>query len=244
VQDSILSQLSRIRAISFDGDMTLWDFDKVMRRSLAYALAELRTARPGEASAKLTIDKMIEIRNAVSEELKGLAAGLEQVRLAAFIRTVAEVGEASDQLAKHLNAVYLKHRFEDVELYPDVEPTLEAIAGRYVLGLVSNGNTYPERCGLQTRFEFVVFSEEIGVEKPDPAIFRVACVKAGCSPTELMHVGDSLTSDVHGAKLVGAVSVWLNRDWARRQAGPCPDFEIHALTELPLILESHGNRFY
>jgi FMN phosphatase YigB (HAD superfamily) len=143
VQDSILPQLSRIRAISFDGDMTLWDFDKVMRRALAYALAELRGALPGRALAKLTIDKMIEIVNAVSEELKGQTVSLEKVRLAAFVRTVAEVGEASDHLAKHLNA-YLKHRFEDIELYPDVVPTLEAIAGRYVLGLVSNGNSYPE----------------------------------------------------------------------------------------------------
>jgi HAD superfamily hydrolase (TIGR01509 family) len=241
VQDSILPQLSRIRAISFDGDMTLWDFDKVMRRALAYALAELRRALPGRASAKLTIDKMIEIRNAVSEELKGQTVSLEKVRLAAFVRTVAEVGEASDHLAKHLNAVYLKHRFEDIELYPDVVPTLEAIAGRYVLGLVSNGNSYPERCGLQERFAFVVFSQDIGVEKPDPAIFRVACVKAGCSPAELMHVGDSLTSDVHGAKSVGAVSVWLNRDRTPRQADTCPDFEIHALTELPLVLDGHGS---
>jgi FMN phosphatase YigB (HAD superfamily) len=123
--------------------MTLWDFDKVMRRALAYALAELRRALPGRALAKLTIDKMIEIVNAVSEELKGQTVSLEKVRLAAFVRTVAEVGEASDHLAKHLNA-YLKHRFEDIELYPDVVPTLEAIAGRYVLGLVSNGNSYPE----------------------------------------------------------------------------------------------------
>jgi hypothetical protein len=78
VQGSILPQLSRIRAISFDGDMTLWDFDKVMRRSLAYALAELRRARPGGASAKLTIDKMIEIRDAVSEELKGRLSALSR----------------------------------------------------------------------------------------------------------------------------------------------------------------------
>jgi FMN phosphatase YigB (HAD superfamily) len=59
-----------------------------------------------------------------------------------------------------------------------------------------------------------------------------------------MHVGDSLIFDMHGAKSVGAVSVWLNRDRMPRQADTCPDFEIHALTELPLILESHGNRFY
>ena len=34
-------RLSRIKAISFDGDMTLWDFQKVMRHSLGYALTDV-----------------------------------------------------------------------------------------------------------------------------------------------------------------------------------------------------------
>jgi FMN hydrolase / 5-amino-6-(5-phospho-D-ribitylamino)uracil phosphatase len=185
---------------------------------------------------------MIEIRNTVSKELEGRTVSLEQIRLEAFVRTVAAVGGADDQLAARLNAVYLKHRFEDIELYPDVTPMLEAIADRYGLGLVSNGNSYPERCGLQDRLAFVVFSQDVGVEKPDPAIFRIACEKAGCTPAELMHVGDSLTSDVRGAKTVGALSVWLNRDWAQRQADIRPDFEIHSLAELPSLLDAHASR--
>jgi FMN hydrolase / 5-amino-6-(5-phospho-D-ribitylamino)uracil phosphatase len=236
-----LSQLPRIRAISFDGDMTLWDFDRVMRRALAHALVELRRALPGRASTELTIERMIETRNTVSNELKGRAVSLEQVRLEAFVRTVAAVGGANDQLAARLNALYLEHRFEDIELYPDVAPTLEAIADRYVLGLVSNGNSYPERCGLQDRFGFVVFSQDVGVEKPDPAIFRIACEKAACTPAELVHVGDSLASDVQGAKTVGATTVWLNRDWAHGQADICPDFEIHSLAELPSLLGGYGS---
>jgi phosphoglycolate phosphatase-like HAD superfamily hydrolase len=41
-----MKDLQDIRAISFDGDMTLWDFEKVMRHSLGLVLAELRTYRP------------------------------------------------------------------------------------------------------------------------------------------------------------------------------------------------------
>ena len=47
-----------------------------------------------------------------------------------------------------------------------------------------------------------------------------------------MHVGDSLESDVAGAKSVGAVSVWLNRGAKRNDTGIVPDYEIQSLTEL------------
>jgi hypothetical protein len=67
---SIASRVSHIRAISFDGDMTLWDFEKVMRHSLAHALAEVQKHLPGQACADLTIERMIEIRNTVAGELK------------------------------------------------------------------------------------------------------------------------------------------------------------------------------
>ena len=82
----------QIKAISFDGDMTLWDFEKVMRNSLAHALDELRKHSPGGMCADLTVDRMIEIRNVVAEELKGKRAMLEAIRLEAFRRTIAAVG--------------------------------------------------------------------------------------------------------------------------------------------------------
>jgi FMN hydrolase / 5-amino-6-(5-phospho-D-ribitylamino)uracil phosphatase len=127
---SIASRVSHIRAISFDGDMTLWDFEKVMRHSLAHALAEVQKHLPGQACADLTIERMIEIRNTVAGELKGKRLTLEQIRFEAFRRTLFSVGSNNDELAAYLNQVYLKHRFEDIEFYPDVLPTLDLLAGR------------------------------------------------------------------------------------------------------------------
>jgi phosphoglycolate phosphatase-like HAD superfamily hydrolase len=105
-----------IRAISFDGDGTLWDFDQVMRHALGHALAELRSAAPGP-SAVLTIEAMIAIRNRVAEELKGHVTSLEEVRLAAFEKTLQHIGVADAGLAARLNAVYLQHRFADTRPY-------------------------------------------------------------------------------------------------------------------------------
>ena len=235
-----MGQSRRIKAISFDGDMTLWDFERVMRHSLSLALAELRRRVPAQSSSDLTIDKMIEIRNSVAGELKGKIVNLEEIRFYAFKRTVEFVGCADDTLAGDLNTLYLKHRFEDIELYPDVIPTLDSLRPGFPTGLLSNGNGYPERCGLPDRFSFVVFSQDVGVEKPDAGMFLAACKLAGCAPCELMHVGDSLESDVAGANGVGAVSVWLNRDAKQNGSGIVPDHEIRSLTELAEIVKING----
>ncbi len=226
---------NRIKAISFDGDATLWDFEKVMRHSLAITLSELRRRVPDSLAGELTVDEMIRIRNAVAAELRGKTANLEDIRFEAFRRTVESINLRDDILAADLNALYLRHRFEDIELYPDVIPALEALGRRYRLGLLSNGNGYPERCGLPERFSFVVFSQDFGVEKPSPGIFHEACRQAGCDPAELMHIGDSLETDVAGANAVGAVSVWLNRNRAANGTGIRPDHEVRSLPQVMAI---------
>jgi len=114
---------------------------------------------------------------------------------------------------------------------------LDSVADEYALGLVSNGNSYPERCGLQGRFAFVILAQNVGAEKPDPAIFQQACREAGCSPEQLMHIGDSLATDVEAARRAGAVAVWLNRDRKPNHTGIRPDFEIHSLDELGKLLD-------
>lgn len=220
-----------VRAISFDGDGTLWDFEQVMRHALRYALMGLQVAAPGR-SAALTIDAMIAIRNQVAVELRGRVTDLEAVRLVAFQRTLQHIGVVDDGLAARLNAVYLQHRFADTRPYDDVLPTLDALHARYRLGLLSNGNSYPERCGLPDRFDFVVFSQDYGFEKPDRRLFEIALRHAGCAPEELLHVGDSLSKDVAGAQGAGVRSVWLNRDGLENATAVRPEFEVRSLTEL------------
>ena len=226
----------KISVISFDGDMTLWDFRKVMRHSLKHTLTELQRQRPTPRVLSLTIDEMIAIRNQFAEEVKGELWNLEEIRRRAFERTLDHVGCPDKDLAAHLNAIYLKHRFEDIELYPDVVPTFDRLAPHFKLGLLSNGNTYPERCGLDGRFAFVVFSQDVQVEKPDPRIFEITAERAGCKLSQMLHVGDSLENDVTGARNVGVPSVWLNREGVPNDMAIQPDYEVTSLSEIPTIL--------
>lgn len=196
-----------ISAISFDGDMTLWDFNKVMRHSLKLTLTELQRQVPTQRALALSIDEMIWIREQFAEEVKGKIWNLLEIRQGAFERTLEYVGYPNKKLAADLIAIYRKHRFEDIELYPDVIQTFDVLAPHFKLGLLSNGNTYPERCGLEDYFAFVIFSQDVQVEKPDHKIFEITAQQAGCDFSQLLHVGDSLENDVAGANNVGAYTV-------------------------------------
>ncbi len=224
-----------ISAISFDGDMTLWDFQKVMRHSLKKALVELCRLVPSQRARDHSVEEMIATRNHVEDEVKGEVWNHEEIRLLAFERTLERIGCPDRELAAHLNAVYLKHRFEDIELYCDVIPTLDRLARHFRLGLLSNGNSYPERCGLEGRFAFAVFSQDVQIQKPDRRIFEITAQKAGCSLDQMLHVGDSLRNDVAGANNAGAQSVWLNREGMQNDMGIRADYVIQTLAELPAI---------
>lgn len=226
-----MPKISGIKIISFDGDGTLWDFNKVMKHSLGCVLEELRKIAPKTASL-LNMEKMIEIRNQVSLQLEGKETNLENIRFFAFKQTLEEIGKPNDSLATYMNTIYLKHRFEDIELFDDVLSTFKILQKKYALGLLSNGNSYPDKCGLEGIFHFVVFSQDYGIEKPDPRIFQIALKKAEVEPDEFIHIGDSLRNDIFGANQTGIKSIWLNRKQIKNNLGVEVEYECKSLTEL------------
>ena len=117
-----------------------------------------------------------------------------------------------DDLAAQLNAYYLEHRFDNVELFPEVVDALAVLSRSYVLGPLSNGNGYPQRSGLRCTFAAVAFSQDHGVEKPHRRLLDVAAAEVGSEPDEVVMVGNSLPNDVRGAQNAGWRAIWLNRD--------------------------------
>jgi len=73
------------------------------------------------------------------------------------------------------------------------------------------------RIGLQPWFRGSLAAREFGVGKPDPRIFAAACERLGCAPNEVLHVGDDLRLDVHGALDAGMQAAWVRRDGEGRE---------------------------
>ena len=227
-----MTKLSGVRAVSFDVDGTLWDFDTVMRRAVGKVLQELEGLDP-EAAAMFDVEKVIRIRDRVHEELKGKVNDLNEIRRESFRQALRDVGRPDDDLGSQLAVVYFKHRDAGQRPFGDVLPTLESLHAEYTLGIISNGNSYPEDFGLERVISFGVYSQDHGgIEKPDPRIFEIALESAGYSAGELVHVGDSLKNDVAGAACAGIRSVWLNRNGDSAPPDVAPDAEITSLRDL------------
>ena len=227
-----MTALSNIEAISFDIDGTIWDFVGTMRSSLAKALHELGRRDP-EAAALIDVDTMVETRDRVHVMMRDVTPDLVEIRKASFRQALLDVGRPDDALAKRLADVYFESRWAPSTLFDDVRPAIEALAPRYRLGVISNGNSYPERFGLGSYFSFVAYAQDCGgIQKPDPRLYRVAIDEAGCLPSEMLHVGDSLRSDVGGGNDAGVWTAWVNRDGAEPDERYRPDFEVAALTDL------------
>lgn len=226
-----------IKSVCFDLDGTLYDFDEVMRYALKIALGELVNRFP-ECDNQLSVDKMIQIRNATAHELKGKVINLEEVRLESFRRTLNHCGINDNEFAEHINRLYFKHRFENLKLFDDVIPTLEALKHKHTLGIISNGNSYPKILGLGQYFQFALLAPEVGIDKPDPKIFYLAIQKADCLPEEMLYVGDSQEDDILGGKKAGVKIAWFNRCKEQLKPNiPQPDYEIDKLNMLLDILK-------
>jgi 2-haloacid dehalogenase len=81
-------------------------------------------------------------------------------------------------------------------------------------------------------FTAVVTSEDVGAYKPDRAMFARGLAALALAAHEVLHVGDSLTSDVAGAHAAGIRAVWVNRHGRPAPAGAPIAYEISQLTEL------------
>ena len=102
--------------------------------------------------------------------------------------------------------------FPEMQLYPDVLPTLERLAGRYRLAVVSNiDDDLLGATRLYREFDLVCTAERAGGYKPDGTLFRYLIAKAGVGVPEILHSGQSQFSDMVGGKPLGLAVCWINR---------------------------------
>jgi putative hydrolase of the HAD superfamily len=119
-------------------------------------------------------------------------------------------------------------------VYPETLPVLAALrAAGLRLVVVSNwDSTLPSlltRLGLAAAVDDVVVSSLVGVSKPARGIFDEAVRRAGVAHAEVLHVGDSLTDDYHGARDAGLASLLLDRRGRAREGVEA----ISSLDEVP-----------
>ena len=226
-----------IRLITFDLDDTLWDVAPVMHG----AEAALRNWLAAEAPrlGPVPIEHLWAIRARLMSADPGLRHRLSELRRRILLHALEEAGyprHEAGELAELGFQVFLAARHQ-VQLFPEVHTTLEQLALRYTLGVITNGNADVRRLGLADYFRFALCAEELGVGKPDPHPFHTALQRAGLEATQAVHIGDHPGDDIAGAKAAGLRAIWFNPQGKVWQGDTAPDAQIRNLAELPRLLE-------
>lgn len=119
---------------------------------------------------------------------------------------------------------------------------LDTLCARgYTLAVVSNTMRTPgvtlrrllERYRLLGFFKHTTFSDEVGVRKPDPAIFHLTLSAVGTEPAHAVHVGDDPILDVQGARSAGMGVVQVTDASLRALGVQAPDAVVRSLAGLP-----------
>ncbi|WP_306223771.1 HAD family hydrolase [Bosea beijingensis] len=180
-----------IKAICFDAFGTVVEIgDK--RRPFRTLLRE----RPEGDLANVVLTQALDIRSVA----KLLTAELDENRLVELERDLqAEI--ASIQMRNGIGEIWEKLRAEGIRI-----------------GLCSNlampyGN--PLVAALPGKPDALVLSYEVGLAKPDPAIFHLVCDRLGLSPAEILFVGDTPSADIEGPRKIGMPAMHISEFIAR-----------------------------
>jgi HAD superfamily hydrolase (TIGR01549 family) len=222
--------ISKIRAITLDLDDTLWPIWPAIERAEKTLACWLEQQAPGAAAVFADPHARLAVREQVARTRPEIGHDLSALRRESIRLALHQAGEETD-LAEPAFEIFFAERMR-LDLYDDALPALVALAGRYPLVAVSNGNADVGRVGLGAFFTAALSAREFGVGKPDPRIFHAAASAAGVAANEVLHVGDDASLDVLGALGAGMQTVWVNRVdhlWSHAEQ---PHATVTNLTEL------------
>lgn len=154
---------------------------------------------------------------------------------------LAHLGLKDPKLERHLIDGFVAPVHEAAAA--NVQLLASLVARGLKLGVVSNGCGNVEKLcadfGYKPYLSVIVDSRQVGLFKPDPAIFIHAAEKLGGNPEAMMMVGDSFDRDVRPAKKAGMKTAWLQG--TEPQECPDPrlvDVHLRKLADLPAALSS------
>jgi putative hydrolase of the HAD superfamily len=185
-----------LRAVLFDLDDTLHDDTAAYKRAAQTVARDLARERDIDAGALL----QAYVRQADSFwknlSVEQLATPLIGVRAAMWRAALRELGLDEPALADRAAADYNRHRRAHLQLWPGALTLLRNLRERGCgLALVTNGFSETHRdkivlLELEDAFDEVFIADEVGMLKPDPRIFLLACERLGVPPAAAAMVGD------------------------------------------------------
>lgn len=203
-----------IKAVIFDIDNTLYDFDKanvygmeVVRDycNRAFGLEEPQFQEYYRKAWKL------------GEQRVGTDTAAIHNRMIRFQCMMELMGEPLFPHVKELSCGYWDAVLAHMEPSPGIVQFCHKLHEKQIrIGVGTDMTAYIqyrklEELGLSPYIDMVVTSEEAGVEKPHPDFFRLCVEKSGCLAEECAFIGDNMKKDVEGAAKSGLYGIWYSQ---------------------------------
>ncbi|MBD29453.1 MAG: noncanonical pyrimidine nucleotidase, YjjG family [Acidimicrobiaceae bacterium] len=219
----------------FDLDLTLFDSELSERVALSASLNRYEIE---------TSDHLLETYRCINSQLwsdfEKKAITLPKLRVERF-------QQLCDELNFQINAEELAEEYEtnlgeSGGLYYDAEKLLSNVKRKSKVGLITNGLESVQKArlsnfNLNKYFDAILISGECGMSKPDPSIFQASLDLLGHSQKDsVLMIGDSLTSDIAGAKNFGIDSCWYNPQGLDTPLAHSPTFIVNSLLEIDLLI--------
>lgn len=175
-----------------------------------------------------------------TDDLQGLNR-IDYIRAKLYMVLFPELKISLDDAIKLMN-IYIDNLGIVNQKVEYSEEILKYLYDKYKLYIVSNGpgsaqRRKLERTGLIDYFEGIVTTDDALCEKPRKEFFQFLFDRYDVSPKETILIGDSITSDILGAKNAGLESIWFNnRKEKENNTSIIPEYEINKLRDLKKIL--------
>lgn len=143
--------------------------------------------------------------------------GAGAARLPFLTRNAGIEAFAEDLGLAHLIPVMRRELTQEIaalRLFDDVETTLRSLRaqGRKIAICSNLAAEYgPSVRRLLPVAEAYIFSYELGVKKPEPAIYEAVCTRVGCKPRDVLFIGDSKRADFEGPRSFGMQARLIDR---------------------------------
>lgn len=226
----------KITTIAFDADDTLWQNEQFFKLTQERFAALLADHVDGDHLAERLLAAERRNLGHYGFGIKGFVLSMIETAIEVSAQTVpasviAEIIAAGQEMLAH-----------PIDLLPDVEETISALAGRYQILLITKGDLLDQERKLAQSGLGALFDAVEIVSNKTPAIYAQAFARHGAGAAQAMMVGNSIKSDVIPALEAGAYGVHVPHDltWAYEHALPPVDHarfhEIPRLGALPALL--------
>ncbi|ELY57571.1 HAD family hydrolase [Natronolimnohabitans innermongolicus] len=219
-----------VDTVCFDLDHTLCRYTRPGSEILSRAFERVGL----ETDAPWTVDDYYGRYRTYLEE----SSGADDLRRRCFADLAVDAGY-DRETGRAVADAYGEYRDrEAVEPLPGARNVLETLATENQLGLITNGEPGMQRAkleatGLDAHFETVVYAGYDTAAKPSAEPFERALDALGSTPDRAVYVGNSLASDVAGARAAGMQSVWVPHGQdVPETPDPTPTYRLEGLAEL------------